>query len=183
MTTFSFAVQSVCLGVLTLLLGYTLWLMRSGRLNAHVTVRWVLAEGAAFMAVLLWRWLPLFSVTSTLGDRELLVVLAVVFFALIAFLILDCLVRISTHTHQIKLLTQELALLRESAERNLDERVTQLTQSVSILVPRGSTYTTEGQSNHSVRDVLLALWILACIIFYLFDISYTFNFFTANFKQ
>ena len=116
MTTFSFAVQSVCIGALVLLFGYTLWLMRTGRLNAHVTVRWVLAECAALVAVLLWRLLPLFNFTSTLGDRELLVVLAVVFFALIAFLVLDCLVRISTNTHQIKLLTQELALLREDAE-------------------------------------------------------------------
>ena len=121
MTTFSFAVQSVCIGALSLLFGYTLWLMRTGRLNAHVTVRWVLAESFALIAVLLWRFLPLFSFTSNLGDRELLVVLAVVFFVFIAFLILDCLVRISTHTHQIKLLTQELALLRESTELSRDQ--------------------------------------------------------------
>lgn len=113
----SFTVQGVCLGVLTLLFIYTLWLMRSGRLNAHVTVRWILAESAAFLAVLLWQWLPLFGFTSTLGDRELLMVLAVVFFALIAFLMLDSLVRISTHTHQIKLLTQEIALLRQHNEQ------------------------------------------------------------------
>lgn len=116
MTTFSFSVQSTCFGVLALLLCYTLWLMRSGQLSAHVTVRWVLAESAAFLAVLLWRWLPMFSYTSRLGDRELLVVLAVIFFSLIGFLILDCLVRISTHTRQIKLLAQELALLRECTE-------------------------------------------------------------------
>ena len=116
MTTFSFTVQAVCFVVLALLFAYTLWLMRSGRLSAHVTVRWILAEGAAFLAVLLWHWLPLFSYTSTLGDRELLVVLAVIFFAFITFLILDCLVRISTHSRQIKLLTQELALLRECTE-------------------------------------------------------------------
>jgi hypothetical protein len=112
----SFTVQSLCLGVLGLLFIYTLWLMRTGRLNAHVTVRWILAEGAAFLAVSLWQWLPLFGFTSTLGDRELLMVLAVVFFALIAFLMLDSLVRISTHTHQIKLLTQEVAMLRDSVE-------------------------------------------------------------------
>lgn len=116
MTTFSFTVQSVCLGGLALLFGYTLWLMRTGRINAQVTVRWVLVEIAVIFAVLLWRWLPLFSITSTLGDRELLVILAVVLFVFIVFLILDCLVRISTHTHQIKLLTQELALLREITE-------------------------------------------------------------------
>lgn len=112
----SLTVQGICLGLLVLLCIYTLWLMRSGRLNAHVTVRWLLAEGAALLAVLLWRWLPLFGVTSSMGDRELLMVLAVVFFALIAFLMLDCLVRISTHSHQVKLLTQELALLREQVE-------------------------------------------------------------------
>lgn len=112
----SITVQSICLGVLALLFLYTLWLMRSGRLNAHVTVRWILAEGAAFLAVLLWQWLPLIGVTSTMGDRELLMVLAVVFFALISFLMLDSLARISTHTHQIKLLTQEVAILRDSLE-------------------------------------------------------------------
>ena len=113
----SITVLGICLGVLALLFIYTLWLMRSGRLNAHVTVRWILAEGVAFLAVSLWQWLPIFGFTSTLGDRELIMVLAVVFFALIAFLMLDSLARISSHTHQIKLLTQELALLRELAER------------------------------------------------------------------
>ena len=112
----SFTVQGICLGLIGMLCIYTLWLMRTGQLNAHVTVRWLLAEGTAFLALLLWQWMPLFGFTSTLGDRELLMVLAVVFFALIAFLILDCLVRISTHTHQVKLLTQELALLRQQVE-------------------------------------------------------------------
>jgi len=112
----SYTVQGICMMVLALLFIYTLWLMRSGRLNAHVTVRWILAEGAAFLAVSMWQWLPLFGVTSTMGDRELLMVLAVVFFALIAFLMLDSLTRIATHTHQIKLLTQEVALLRERVE-------------------------------------------------------------------
>ena len=119
----TFTVLGICLGVLAMLFAYTLWLMRSGRLNAHVTVRWILAEGAAFVAVSLWQWLPLFGFTSTLGDRELLMVLAVVFFALIAFLMLDSLVRISTHTHQIKLLTQEVALLRAQLEQSLKQNI------------------------------------------------------------
>lgn len=112
----SLTVQGLCLGVLLLLFIYTLWLMRSGRLNAHVTVRWIVAESAAFLAVSLWQWLPMFGFTSTLGDRELLMVLAVVFFALIAFLMLDSLARISSNTHQIKLLTQEVALLQARIE-------------------------------------------------------------------
>ncbi len=112
-----FSVQGICLIVLGVLILYTMWLMRTGRLNAHVTVRWILAESAAFFAVLLWQSLPLFGYTSHMEDRELVMVLAVVFFALIAFLVLDCLMRISTHTRQIKLLAQEIALLREMCER------------------------------------------------------------------
>lgn len=124
MTSFSFIVQSACLGVLALLLLYTLWLMRSGRLDAHVTVRWILAECAAILAVLLWGRLPFIAYTSALGDRELLVVLAVILFCLFAFLMLDCLSRISAQTHQIKRLTQELALLRESAESSRGKKIT-----------------------------------------------------------
>ena len=118
----SVTVSGVCLILLLLLIFYTLWLMRSGRLSAHVTVRWMLAEGLALAAVLLWRWLPLVGFTSGLGDRELLMILAVVFFSLIAFLMLDCLARISTHTHHIKLLAQELALLRERVDLGVEHR-------------------------------------------------------------
>jgi hypothetical protein len=118
MTSFSFVVQGACLSALFLLLAYTLWLLRSGRLNAHTTVRWVLAEGFAILAVLLWGKLPIISFTSSMGDRELLVVLAVIIFCLITFLMLDSLVRISAHTHQIKRLTQELALLQEQVRKS-----------------------------------------------------------------
>ena len=112
----SMSVQGLCLSVLGVLFIYTLWLMRSGRLNAHVTVRWILIELACACAILIWRSLPVFGYTSSLGDRELIMILTVAFFALIAFLMLDLLVRISTHSRQIKLLTQELALLRQRSE-------------------------------------------------------------------
>jgi type VI protein secretion system component VasK len=183
MTFFSFTVQSACLGVLALLLLYTLWLMRSGRLDAHVTVRWILAECAAILAVLLWGRLPFIAYTSALGDRELLVVLAVILFCLIAFLMLDCLSRISAQTHQIKRLTQELALLRESAEAN---------QSVPPVESRnhrgtGSVRKSNTKGN-SVRDVLIAIWILACICLYLLEIrgpypSFLTRFFTADYLR
>jgi len=127
MTSFSLVVQSVCISLLLSLILYTLWLTRSERLNAHTAVRWVLAECLAMVAIVLWQWLPMFSVTSSMGDRELLVVLAVVFFVLGAFLMLDSLVRISTHTGQIKLLTQEVALLRErldGCEKDANDEIT-----------------------------------------------------------
>jgi hypothetical protein len=110
MTPFSHDVQLVSLGMLILLLLYTLLLSRYRGLDAHVTVRWVLVQGAAILTVLLWRWLPLFQFTSGLQDRQLLLLMTVVFFAFTAFFMLDTLVRISRHTNQIKRLTQELAI-------------------------------------------------------------------------
>jgi hypothetical protein len=159
-------VQGACLAVLTFLLLYTLWLMRSGRLNAHVTVRWVLAEGAAILAVLLWGRLPLIKYTSALGDRELLVVLAVIFFGLVAFLMLDCLARISAHTFQIKRLTQELALLRESAQAKL--AVSPVHHGIRR---RGDSAGESGAKVNAISDVLLAIWIFACICLYLLEIE------------
>lgn len=120
MSSFSTAVQGASLLSLAGLLLYTFWLMRAGRLSAHLTVRWMLAEGVAILGVVVWSWLPFFSFTSGLNDRELLVVLAVLLFVLIAFLMLDSLARISTHTHQIKRLTQEVALLRAASAGGQD---------------------------------------------------------------
>lgn len=163
MTSFSFSVRSICLGLLISLMAYTLWLMRTGRLNAHVTVRWILAEGLAILAVLLWGGLPLIQYTSTLGDRELLVVLAVVFFALLAFFILDCLVRISTHTHQIKQLSQELALLRQQIA---DVGVCFPIAAMPEPMPAPGAKACVGES---LRDLLLFFWMATCLCLFLWD--------------
>lgn len=110
--TFSRDIQLVCLGTLAMLLLYTLWLSRYRQLDAHVTARWVLMQCAAIFAIILWRGLPIFEFTSKLQDRQLLLVTTVLFFAFIAFLMLDLLVRISKQTEQIKRLAQELAIQR-----------------------------------------------------------------------
>jgi hypothetical protein len=81
MTGFSFSVQLVCLGALVSLLVYTLALVRLGRLSARLTVSWILADLVAIVAILVWGRLPVFAFTSTLDDRVLLVVLAVLFFS------------------------------------------------------------------------------------------------------
>jgi hypothetical protein len=114
MTGFSWGVQLVCLGALGALLVYTLALVRLGRLSARVTVSWILADLVAIAAILLWGRLPVFAYTSTLGDRELLVVLAVLLFAYVSRLMLDSLERISVQSTQITRLAQQLALLQES---------------------------------------------------------------------
>lgn len=183
MTSFSLTIQTVCLGLLSCLMLYTLWLLRSGRLSSHVTVRWVLAECAAILALLLWRWLPMFRYTSTMGDRELLVILAVVFFVLVAFLMLDSLVRISAHTHQIKLLTQELALLRaavdEHESRQGSDGPADSAPPVGMRTAAGTNgperVTSESPSVpargvHKAQNLLLTLWIVLCLAAYLWQI-------------
>ncbi len=114
MTRFSWSVQLVCLGALVSLLVYTLALVRLGRLSARVTVSWILADLVAIVAILAWGRLPVLAFTSTLDDRELLVVLAVLFFSYVSYLMLDSLQRISTQSTQIARLAQQLALLQEA---------------------------------------------------------------------
>lgn len=186
MTSFSLIVQTVCLVLLSGLMFYTLWLMRSGRLNAHVTVRWVLVECAGIFAVVLWKWLPLFKYTSALGDRALLMILAVVFFVLIAFLMLDCLVRISTHTTQVKRLTQELALLRTYVEPVGKEEDSTVAK-IPVIVPNVESFK-QNNGDLGKRDMLLIFWIVACLGLYLWDIYPGYPetmkaFFTASYQH
>jgi|GEM_PF-1695723 len=189
MTSFSLAVQTVCLVLLAGLILYTLWLMRSGRLNAHVTVRWVLVECAGMIAVVLWKWLPFFKYTSALGDRELLMILAVVFFVLMAFLMLDCLVRISTHTTQVKRLTQELALLRTSIEPagTVGRQSGEMPTNTSINLQKTQLFEQKSEALGK-QNILLIFWIVACLAFYLWDIYPGFPetikaFFTASYQH
>jgi hypothetical protein len=182
MTSFSTAVQSASLVALVSLLVYTLWLMRSGGLSAHVTVRWVLAEGAAILALVLWSWLPFFSITSGLNDRELLVILAVVLFVLIAFLMLDSLARISTHTHQIKRLTQEIALLRVASQGVADTPAPAapvVSVEAALAQPKG---TDPGDRHLPTWPKMLAIiWIGSCVAFFVLEMrSDLFLFLKAN---
>ena len=118
---FSASVLLVSLSTLFVLLFYTLWLLRAGKLTPHVTVRWMLVECLTMLAILLWGYLPFIRVTRTLDDRELLLVLAVIFVAVAAYLLLESMVLISGHTNQIRRLTQELALLRTELESKEQE--------------------------------------------------------------
>ncbi len=174
MTSFSLIVRGICVGFLGILVFYTLHLLRSGRLNAHITVRWLLAEVFAIFMVLLWGMLPLISYTSALTDREMLVILAVIFFGLISFLILDSLVRISMHTKQIKVLIQELALLRENMESSgiltVKQRVFDLNKSEN----QANNVVPESNNVKGYLQVIFAIWIILCIFIYLIQPSKTF---------
>ncbi len=118
MTAFFADVQNTGLGLLAGLFIYTLWLTRSGRLNSHITVLWLLFEFVAFALLAAWKWLPFFGYTSKLTDRELIMALVIGAFVLAVVLILDGLVRISRQERQIKSLAQELALLRQRVDKS-----------------------------------------------------------------
>jgi hypothetical protein len=167
MTRFSLGVQLVCLGALGSLLVYTLALVRVGRLTARVTVSWILADLIAIAAILLWGRLPVIAYTSALGDRELLLVLAVLFFSYVAYLMLDSLQRISAQSAQIARLAQQMALLQES----LTAAPRRESQDVP---PRPTTTTTPGPASQGDRSItppreagplaqlLLAAWLIIC---------------------
>lgn len=184
MTSFSFGVQSTCLVVLVSLLVYTLALMRTGRLSAHVTVRWVLAEIAAIGAVVLWGRLPVITYTSSLGDRELLVVLAVLFFGLIAFLMLDSLQRISAQGAQIRRLVQELALLQAGRGEShpASGRFGQHD------APTGAGHVHDARGPGPFAIMLFVMWVVGCVAAYVLQSegrlpdSIT-NMLTAAYKQ
>jgi len=190
MTSFSIIVRSTCVGFLTLLLFYTLHLLRSGRLNAHISVRWLLAEFTAILMVLLWGMLPLISYTSVLTDREMLVILAVIFFGLISFLILDSLVRISLHTRQIKVLTQEMALLKENVEPY--GKIKLLHESIVLSDVENKKINSKLENPGVVikgfKLIILTLWIIMCLSMYLFQMHKSYpeflkKFFTANYQE
>src|SRR4051812_1365632 len=83
MTSFARDIQIVCFGTLVFLALYTLWLSRYRGLDGHLTVRWLLLLGVALLTILFWRYLPFFSVTSNLQERELLLMVTVLLFGFV----------------------------------------------------------------------------------------------------
>jgi hypothetical protein len=136
---FASDIQFVCLVALIALLIYTLWLSRYRGLDTHVTVRWVLMQGAAIVAIVLWQWLPFFDFTSKLQDRQLLLVMMVMVFAFVAFLMLDLLVRVSRQSVQIKKLVQELAIQRMRLDTVVPPEVLIPREDVAVVPPVGQS--------------------------------------------
>jgi len=166
MTSFSFAVESTCLVVLGSLLVYTVALMRSGRLSAFISVPWIISELAAICVVLVWGRLPMIAFTSSLGDRELLVVLAVMFFGLMVFLMLDSLQRISDQNNQLRRLNQEVALLRESVGASAAIAHRRLGSDDVVTVPAPKKLGPE-----PLAITVMVMWVVACIAVYVIQSS------------
>ena len=197
MTRFSWGVQLVCLGALGALLVYTLALVRVGRLTARVTVSWILADLIAIAAILLWGRLPVIAYTSALGDRELLLVLAVLFFTYVAYLMLDSLQRISAQSAQIARLAQQMALMQEAAtaagRRDAGDSPGARPASAGPLPaattarPRGEA-AEPGHGPGPAGQIVIAAWIVLCFATYLYQEYGHFplwlhNLLVANYKE
>lgn len=163
MSSFAGDIQIVCLGTLALLALYTLSLARYRGLDGHLTVRWLLTLGAAFLTIVFWRWLPFFSITSSLQERELLLMVTVLMFAFVIFLMLDLLVRSSRQSGQIKRLTQELAIQRARLDAIAPEKSYVEQPSVAI----GPSQDKVGKTGKA--SIVASLWILLCIGFSVFE--------------
>ena len=69
-----------------------------------------------------WGWLPFIKFTSKMDGRQLLLLVIAFLFVFLVFLLLYAFVYISANTRNIKLLTQEIALLRQKInEAGIDD--------------------------------------------------------------
>jgi hypothetical protein len=101
--------------VLFLVLAYTIHLVRSGRISAHLAVTWIATE---LLFMLVMGIGSLRSLTRTvLGDEGAPYSLFLLGALWVIFLMLESLTRISLLTTKLKNLTQEHALLQERVER------------------------------------------------------------------
>ena len=108
-------------GILLILivLVYTLHLVRSNRLSAHLAISWIIAESVFLILILsdrVWSY-----VRSSLGQDAALYGGLLLGTVWIVFLMLDSLTRISSLALKLKDVNQELALARERLDR-LEEK-------------------------------------------------------------
>lgn len=106
-------------GLILLVLVYTVQLVRSDRLSAHLAISWIFAESVFLILILsdgVWSY-----VRSSLGEDAALYGGLLLGTVWIVFLMLDSLTRISSLTGKLKEINQELALTRERLDR-LEEK-------------------------------------------------------------
>jgi hypothetical protein len=112
-----YIMQPGFLGVSVILLVflYTIYLVRSDKLSAHMAISWVIAE-LAFLMIMFSTHLRL-SLRSFLGEQNAPFSLFLIGAVWIVFLMLESLTRVSSLTVKLKQINQELALTRERLER------------------------------------------------------------------
>ncbi|KTD18972.1 DUF2304 domain-containing protein [Legionella jordanis] len=113
----SYILKPAILGVsvLLLVLAYTIHLVRSEKLSAHMAISWIIAE-IAFLVVMMFEPLRV-SLRSFLGEQNAPFSLFLLGAVWIVFLMLESLTRISSLTNKLKQINQELALTQERLKR------------------------------------------------------------------
>lgn len=94
---------------------YTIYLVRSGSLSAHLAISWIIAE-LAFMGIMYFEGLRV-QIRAYMGEERAAYSLLLVGAIWFVFLMLGTLTRISTLTTKLKDVNQELALVRERLDR------------------------------------------------------------------
>jgi hypothetical protein len=94
---------------------YTIYLVRSDRLSAHMAISWIIAE-LAFMGIMFFDGLRLY-IRTYMGEERAAYSLLLVGAIWFVFLMLETLTRISAITTKLKSVNQELALVRERLDR------------------------------------------------------------------
>jgi hypothetical protein len=94
---------------------YTIHLVRSGRLSAHLAITWVAAE-LLLMVVMAIAGIRTYTI-ELLGGEAAPYSLFLIGAVWVVFLMLESLTRISTLTSKVKDITQELALTKEHFAR------------------------------------------------------------------
>ncbi|KTD25425.1 Uncharacterized conserved protein [Legionella lansingensis] len=112
-----YIMQPAFLGITVIFLVflYTIYLVRSERLSAHMAISWVIAE-AAFIVVMFSDNLRA-SLRSFLGEQNAPYSLFLLGAVWIVFLMLESLTRVSSLTVKLKQINQELGLTRERLDR------------------------------------------------------------------
>lgn len=103
------------LSLIFLVFIYTIYLVRSARLSAHMAISWVIAE-MVFMVLMFFDSLRTY-VRSLLGGDAASYSLFLLGALWIVFLMLESLTRISSLTNKLKEVNQELALVCERLDR------------------------------------------------------------------
>jgi hypothetical protein len=94
---------------------YTIFLIRSGRLSAHLAISWIIAE-FVFMGIMYFDSFRA-HLKSNIGEDRAAYSLLLVGAIWFIFLMLEILTRISALTIKLKIVNQELALLKERFDR------------------------------------------------------------------
>jgi len=107
-------IRWVGVGVILLLLFYTLLLLRLGKLDAQHAMSWLLAEvGTIFLLV----FDPLLIlIIRLIGENNIVYTVLLFGFVWIVAIMLDLLVRLSSISSKLRAVNQELALLKGQVE-------------------------------------------------------------------